>query len=93
MTFASGSPTIDFQYGQITPSTTVAAIQVNGNLNFTATPNVIVTNASALGVGTYPLIKYSGTSSGAAPTTATLQPQVIAAAICRTAQRPKRFGW
>jgi autotransporter-associated beta strand protein len=72
MTFASGSPTIDFQYGQITPSTTVAAIQVNGNLDFTATPNVIVTNASGLLVGKYPLIQYTGSSPGTAPTTVTL---------------------
>jgi autotransporter-associated beta strand protein len=72
MTFAAGSPAIDFQFGQVTPSTVAAAIQVNGNLNFTATPTVIVTNASGLGKGTYPLIKYSGTSSGTAPTTVTL---------------------
>jgi autotransporter-associated beta strand protein len=72
MSFASGSPTLDIQYSQVTPSTTVAAIQVNGDLNFTAMPNVVITNASALALGTYPLIKYTGNSSGTAPTTVTL---------------------
>ncbi|MBW8865030.1 MAG: autotransporter-associated beta strand repeat-containing protein, partial [Verrucomicrobia bacterium] len=73
MTFAAGTPQIDFQFGQsIAPSKTVAAIQVNGNLSFTAMPNVLVTNAGALSLGTYPLISYTGTSSGTAPTTVTL---------------------
>ncbi|HTB83436.1 MAG TPA: autotransporter-associated beta strand repeat-containing protein, partial [Candidatus Sulfotelmatobacter sp.] len=40
--------------------------------NYIVTPNVLVTNAGSLAVGTYPLIKYSGTSSGTAPTSVTL---------------------
>ncbi|HEY1789809.1 MAG TPA: autotransporter-associated beta strand repeat-containing protein [Verrucomicrobiae bacterium] len=72
MTFASGSPALDLQYGQIVPSKTVAPVQANGDLNFTATPNILVTNAGALVIGTYPLITYTGTSSGTAPTTVTL---------------------
>src|SRR5262249_48789574 len=72
VTFASGSPTIDFQFGQVTPSPTGGAIGANGDLNFTAPPCVIITNASALGLGTYPLIQYTGNFSGTTPTCLTL---------------------
>jgi len=40
MTYAAGTMTADFNFGTLQPSTTVAAIQVNGDLAFTATPQV-----------------------------------------------------
>ena len=71
LTFSSGAPTADFQYGSLTPSTSVGAIQVSGDVSFTATPNVTVEGA-ALAAGTYPLIKYTGSLFGAPPTAVTL---------------------
>jgi autotransporter-associated beta strand protein len=71
LTYSSGAPTADFQFGSLTPSTTTGAIQVNGNLNFTATPAVTV-EGTALAVGTYPLIHYSGALSGTMPISLTL---------------------
>jgi autotransporter-associated beta strand protein len=71
LTFSSGTPTADFQFGSLTPSTTTGAIQVNGNLNFTAPPAVTV-EGTALAVGTYPLIQYSNTLSGTMPNSLTL---------------------
>jgi len=67
MTFASGFPQIDFQWAGVTPSTTVAPVHINGDLNFTAPPNVLFTNASQLFTGIYPLLQYSGTLSGTLP--------------------------
>jgi len=71
MTFQSGTPQVDFLWGSATPSTSVAPIQSAGNLNFTATPNVVATNGSFFRA-TYPLISYMGGLSGTPPTTATL---------------------
>jgi len=71
LTYGTGSSTADFNYGSYTPSTTVAAILVNGTLTFTATPNVTV-EGTAIPVGVYPLIKYTGTLAGTPPNTVTL---------------------
>ena len=67
----TGVPTASFQFGALPPSTTVAPIQVTGNVAFTATPNVNV-GGSAIAVGTYPLIKYTGAVSGTVPTIASI---------------------
>ena len=71
LTFASGSPAASINFGSLAPSATIAPIQVVGNVAFTVTPALTVSGAS-IAVGTYPLIKYTGSVSGAAPTTATL---------------------
>ncbi len=71
LTFASGGPAAAFNFGALSPSTTVAPIQVTGNVAFTATPNVTV-SGTAIAAGTYPLVKYTGSISGTMPTTATL---------------------
>ncbi|HEX4122424.1 MAG TPA: autotransporter-associated beta strand repeat-containing protein [Verrucomicrobiae bacterium] len=71
LTFTNSPTTADFQYGSLTPSTTTAAMQVNGNVAFGTTPSVTV-EGTALAAGTYPLIQYTGTISGVAPTSATL---------------------
>jgi fibronectin-binding autotransporter adhesin len=67
LTYAAGTPTMDFNFATVTPSATLAPIQVNGDLNFTVTPLVQVEGSNILS-GTYPLIKYSGTLSGTPPT-------------------------
>jgi autotransporter-associated beta strand protein len=66
----SGVPAVNFQLGALSPSTSVAPIQVSGNVAFTATPIVNVGGA-AIAVGSYPLIKYTGAVSGTMPTTVT----------------------
>ncbi len=71
LTYASGSPTADFNFGNFSPSATVAAVQVNGGVAFDVTPLVTVEGA-AIPAGTYPLISYTGVLSGTAPTTVTL---------------------
>ncbi len=67
-TFQNGTTSANFVFGALAPSTAVAPIQVNGNVAFSATPNVNVSGA-AIATGTYPLIKYTGTVSGTMPTT------------------------
>jgi autotransporter-associated beta strand protein len=71
LTYNSGAPTADFQFGSLTPSAAVAPLQVNGNVVFTVTPNVTI-EGSALSTGTYPLIQYTGAVSGTPPKTAAL---------------------
>lgn len=70
MTYTAGTVTADFNFGTLTPSTTVAPIQVNGDLAFAATPQVTI-EGSNLQVGDYPLWHYT-TISGTPPTTPTL---------------------
>jgi autotransporter-associated beta strand protein len=71
LTFQNGTPAAAFQFGSLAPSTSVAAIHVGGGVAFTATPNVTVAG-SAIAVGTYPLIAYTGALSGTMPTALTL---------------------
>ena len=81
LTFVAGTPTMAFNYGNNSLSTTVAPVQAKGNLAFTVTPSIDVFGA-AIPVGTYPLIKYTGTLSGTPPTTIlSLPPGVTAANI------------
>ena len=63
------SASLDFNFGSVAPSTTLAPLQVNGDVDFTGNPCVTL-EASALpvGPGTYPLMTWTGTMSGAAPT-------------------------
>jgi fibronectin-binding autotransporter adhesin len=70
LTVAAGTPTIDFQFGALPPSATVAPIQANGNVTFTVTPNFAVdgTAIPSSGPSGYPLIHYTGTYSGPAST-------------------------
>ncbi len=71
LTFQNGSSTADFEFGALPPSTTVAPLQVNGNVAFAATPSVTV-GGSAIATGTYPLIKYTGVTNGVMPTSVNL---------------------
>ncbi|MDB6018813.1 MAG: Autotransporter-associated beta strand repeat protein [Pedosphaera sp.] len=80
LTYAAGTPTADFNYLSFVPSTTVAPIQVNGNLSFAVTPQVTIAG-SGIPVGDYPLIQYTGTLSGTPPTTPTSLPSGTTATI------------
>jgi autotransporter-associated beta strand protein len=84
LTYSGGA--LDFDFGHnlasaLVPSTTLAPLQVNGNVDFTAgTPSVTI-EALALPTspGTYPLITWTGSLSGTAPSTiANLPPQTAA---------------
>jgi autotransporter-associated beta strand protein len=67
LTFQNGSSAaIGFQFGVLPPSSSVAPLQVAGNVSFGITPNVVIGGAS-VAAGTYPLIKYTGSVSGAMP--------------------------
>jgi autotransporter-associated beta strand protein len=71
LTFASGSASAVFNLGALSPSTTVAPVQVTGNVVFTASPAVTI-SGTAIAAGTYPLIKYTGSASGAVPASPSL---------------------
>ena len=73
--FASGATTLEFTFGGVTPSTSVAPLRLGGNLTFNGSPAVTVT-AFTLPVGTYPLVTWTGSLSGTAPTAVTLPPHV-----------------
>lgn len=68
----SGYPTLDFQFASLAPSTSVAPIQVTGNVNFSSQAAVTVEGA-AIANGTYPLIHYTGTLSGTLPANVSVQ--------------------
>jgi fibronectin-binding autotransporter adhesin len=70
LTYAAGTVTADFDFGALPPSTSVAPIQVANNVACTVTPDFTIAG-SAISVGTYPLIKYGGSVSGALPATPT----------------------
>jgi fibronectin-binding autotransporter adhesin len=87
LTYAAGTPTADFNYLTFVPSTTVAPIQVNGNLSFTVTPQVTIAG-SGIPVGDYPLIHYTGTLSGTPPATpASLPPGTTATIVNNTGSK------
>jgi autotransporter-associated beta strand protein len=71
LTFNAGTLTADFEYGVLPPSTTLAPLQVSGSVAFTVTPSVTV-GGSAIAAGTYPLVQYTGTVSGATPASVNL---------------------
>jgi autotransporter-associated beta strand protein len=70
LTYAAGTETAVFAFGANTPSTTVAPLQVQTGVTISGTLNILVTGGSTtIPVGTYPLIKYTGTQTGSAVTT------------------------
>ena len=79
LSFINGTTTLAFNFGALPPSNNGAPIQVVGNVAFTATPTINI-SGSAIGVGTYPLVKYTGSVSGTMPTTATILPSEVTAA-------------
>jgi autotransporter-associated beta strand protein len=80
LTFVSGSPSARYNFGALSPSTTIASVQVTGNLDFTASPAVTI-SGTAISVGTYPLIKYTGSVSGTLPANLSLPGYISAGYI------------
>ena len=80
VTYNSGAPALDFNFGySVAPSTSVAPLNISGDVTFNATPTVTIEAGSfPAGTGTYPLMTWSGSQLGTAPvpTTVTLPPHV-----------------
>src|SRR5208282_3284704 len=65
LTYDAGTEDLDFNFGGVAPSTNVAPLLVNGNLNFIGTVAITITIGSTESwvTGSYPLIAYTGTMS------------------------------
>ena len=82
LTYSSGTTYLDVNFSNTAPSTATAPLLVNGNLILTGTTlNVIVRSTAGIGLGTYPLVKYTGTLSGTPPSTAFALPAGLTATI------------
>jgi autotransporter-associated beta strand protein len=77
-------PALSFQFGALAPSTSIAPVQVNGDVAFTTRPTVTIGGA-AIANGTYPLIKYTGVVSGTVPSSASLPGYISSAYITNLA--------
>jgi len=78
----SGNPGyMDFNIGSVGLSATKAPLQVNGPLVISSNLKIIVRGTASLGLGQYPLIKYTGTLSGTPPTAAFSLPAGLVASI------------
>ncbi len=82
--FSNGTPSATFAFGSLAPSTSTASLQVSGNVSLTATPSVTI-SGTAIANGTYPLIKYSGTFSGALPGSVSVPGYISAASLTNNA--------
>lgn len=84
LTFQNGSMALSFSFGSLPPSTSVAPIQVSGNVSFSATPTVNVT-ATGMPVGTYPLITCNGgTILGTPPASVNILSETASGYISQT---------
>jgi autotransporter-associated beta strand protein len=65
LAYAPGTENLNFNFGGVAPSTTIAPLLVNGNLNFSGAVAVTITiaNINAWATTNYPLIAYTGTLS------------------------------
>ena len=82
LTFSAGTTYQDFNFNGLPLSTNITPLQVNGNLTFTVTPNIIIRSAAAtIAPGQYPLIKYTGALSGTPPSTVLSLPVGLTANI------------
>jgi autotransporter-associated beta strand protein len=76
LTFDDSTTTSEFNFGAVTPSTTLAPLNASGTISFTGTPTVTVLAAGSLLAGTYPLMTAVGGLVGTVPTVANLPPHV-----------------
>jgi autotransporter-associated beta strand protein len=84
LAFTNGTTTLSIQFGALPLSPSVAPLQVSGDVAFTATPNLSIGGA-AIAKGTYPLIKYTGTTTGTLPTVTTWTGTATAGSIVNNA--------
>jgi autotransporter-associated beta strand protein len=69
LTFQESSPAMVINFSN-TPSTTAAPLNISGNINFATTISLTINGNTLIPTGTYPLIAWTGSSSGVTPTTA-----------------------
>jgi autotransporter-associated beta strand protein len=83
LTFDDSTTTNEFNFGSVTPSTTLAPLSVTGTVAFTGTPTVSILVSGSLPAGTYPLMTCSPSGLlGTGPTTANLSlPPHVAATL------------
>jgi autotransporter-associated beta strand protein len=72
LTFDDSTTSSELNFGSVTPSTTLAPLNVTGNIIFNGTPTVTVLATGGLPAGTYPLMTAIGGLGGSIPTTANL---------------------
>jgi len=69
LTFVDSSPALVINFSN-SLSATVAPLSITGNINFATTLTLTLNGNALIPTGTYPLITWTGTASGTAPTTA-----------------------
>ena len=81
LTYAGGVAGLDLDMAQFPVSTTLAPLQVNGDLNVTGTVEVAVMNGFWPTTGTYPLLSYTGNLNGPGAFSLTGLPTGLSAAL------------
>ena len=69
LTFQDSQPVLVINFSN-TPSTTIAPLNINGNINFATTLSLIINGNTLIPSGTYPLVAWTGSGSGTPPTSA-----------------------
>jgi len=69
---------LDIDFRRFVPSATIAPLQISGDLDLGATPTITVRNGGWQEAGTYPLVTYTGTFSGALPAAPAVAPAGVA---------------
>ncbi len=80
LTYGSGNTYVDCNF-LAAPGLSKAPLLVKGNLAINGTLNVIIRGTALWSVGTYPLIKYTGTLAGTVPTTPLVLPAGVTATL------------
>lgn len=86
LTFVDTSPVLDLNFSN-TLSTSVAPLNITGNIDFAATLSLVVNGNVLVPTGTYPLITWTGTASGTAPTTANANVTLNLVGVTATVQQ------
>jgi len=86
LTFVDSAPVLVLNFSN-TLSTTVAPLRITGNVNFATTLSLVVNGNALIPTGTYPLITWTGTASGTAPTTANANVTVNLVGVTGTIQQ------
>lgn len=84
LTCGAGSPALLFNF-LFSPSTTVAPLQVNGDVALAGAPRVSIQSSAAITAGVYPLVKYTGFLSGSLPAVPFALPAGMAASLVTNA--------
>ena len=86
LTFVDSSPAMVINFSNAL-SATVAPLKVTGNINFATTLTLAVNGNALIPTGTYPLITWTGSASGTAPTTANANVTINLVGITGTIQQ------